>query len=305
MRLASLASIGYAALRLSGVTTVARRLRSSGLVLCYHNVIPNADAGIWGTLGLHMPFPTFARQMRWLAANYDVVPLERLVNRVASGDNLRGMAAVTFDDAYAGVFEHAWPLLQNLGLPATVFVVAQAPGSDTDFWWDHPGVLRVYSDARRQRWLTALRGDGAAIVASLDHNGHNGAIPLRPPRACRPADWKTIADAAQSGFTVGAHSATHRSLPTLGRIDLDHEVVESRNVIARHTGKPPEFFAYPYGLTSDHVREVVRTAGYRAAFTLERGRNIAGVDPWALRRLNVPAGIGDDAFDAWTVGLHP
>jgi len=289
-------------LRLSGVTTAVRRWRSSGLVLCYHNVIPHADAGIWGTLGLHMPFPAFARQMGWLADNYEVVPLERLVDRVASGDSLRGVAAVTFDDAYTGVFEHAWPLLQDLGLPATVFVVAQAPGSDTDFWWDHPVVLRAYSDARRQRWLTTLRGDGPAIVASLDQNG---SIPLRPPRACRPADWHAIAAAAQSGFDIGAHSATHRSLPTLGRIDLDREVVESRAVIARHTGKAPEFFAYPYGLSSDHVREVVRSAGYRAAFTLDRGRNTADTDPLALRRLNVPAGIGDDAFDAWTVGLHP
>lgn len=294
--------MAYAALRLSGVTTAARRLRSSGLVLCYHNVIPHADAGIWGTLGLHMPFPTFARQMRWLADNYDVVPLDRLVDRVASGEALRATAAVTFDDAYAGVFEHAWPLLQGLRIPATVFVVAQAPGSDTDFWWDHPGVLRVYSDARRQRWLTALRGDGAAIVASLDQNG---SIPLRPPRACRPADWATITGAAQAGLGIGAHSATHRSLPTLGRIDLEHEVIESRDVIARHTGKAPDLFAYPYGLTSDHVREVVRSAGYRAAFTLDRGRNTVGTDPWALRRLNVPAGIGEDAFDAWTVGLHP
>jgi peptidoglycan/xylan/chitin deacetylase (PgdA/CDA1 family) len=297
-----LASLGYAALRFIGVTSVARRLRSSGLVLCYHNVIPQADAGIWATLGLHMPLPTFARQMRWLAANYDVVPLERLVDRVASGESLRGTAAVTFDDAYTGVFEHAWPLLKELGLPATVFVVAQAPESDADFWWDHPSVLRVYSDVRRERWLTTLRGDGAAIVASLDHNG---GLPLRPPHACRPADWKTITDAAQSGLAVGAHSATHRSLPTLGRRDLDREVVESRNVIARHTGRLPEFFAYPYGLSSDHVREVVRSAGYRAAFTLDRGRNTAGVDPWALRRLNVPAGIGDAAFDAWTAGLHP
>ena len=297
--------MGYAALRLSGVTRVARRLRSSGLVLCYHNVIPHADAGLWGTLGLHMPFPTFARQMRWLAANYDVVPLARLVDRVAAGDAPRGMAAVTFDDAYTGVFEHAWPLLQDLGLPATVFVVTEAAGSDTDFWWDHPGVLRAYSDARHGQWLTALRGDGAAIVASLDHNGHDGTHAMRPPRACRPADWSVIAAAARSGCAVGAHSATHRSLPTLGRIDLEREVVESRDVIAKHTGNAPQFFAYPYGLTSDHVREVVRSAGYRAAFTLDRGRNTAAVDPWALRRLNVPAGIGDDAFDAWTAGLRP
>ena len=291
--------MGYTALRLTGATAVARRLRSGGLVLCYHNVIPDRAPGIWGALGLHMPFSTFAAQMRWLAATYSVVPLERLVAGVARGENLRGKAAVTFDDAYAGVFTHAWPLLQELDLSATVFVVAQAPGSGRDFWWDHPGVLRNYSDARRERWLTRLRGDGTAIIASL---GLNGDVSLRPPPACRPADWPTITAAARAGLSIGAHSATHRALTTLGRFDLDIEVNDSREVIARHTGVVPEVFAYPYGLSNEHVREVVRAAGYRAAFTLNRGR---GPDAWTLGRLNVPAGISEAAFDAWTVGLRP
>lgn len=294
--------MAYGALRLAGVTKLARRLQDGGLVLCYHNVIPNADAGMRRGLGLHMPFPAFARQMRWLAANYDVIPLQRFVDRTAARESLRGTAVVTFDDAYAGVFEHAWPLLRELHLPATVFVVAEAPGTDADFWWDHPEVLRAWSDARRQRWLTALRGDGAAIVASL---GLNGGAARRAPRSCRPAMWQTIADAARAGLAIGAHSATHRSLPTLGRIDLEREVVQSRETIARHTGTIPDCFAYPYGLWNEHVREVVRSSGYRAAFTLDQGHNAGRADLWALRRLNVPAGISDAAFDAWTAGIQP
>ena len=291
--------MSYGALRLAGVTAALRRLRSGGLVLCYHNVVPDGDLGVWGTLGLHMPLSTFARQMRWLAATYSVVPLERLVDGFARGENLRGQAAVTFDDAYAGVFSHALPLLRELDLPATVFVVAQAPGRDHDFWWDHPGVLRVYSDARRERWLTTLRGDGTAIIASLDLNGDSS---LRPPPAFRPADWPTITAAARAGLCIGAHSATHRALTALGRFDLDTEVKDCRDVIAHHTGVVPDVFAYPYGLSNAHVREVVRGAGYRAAFTLDRGR---GPDAWTLGRLNVPANISDAAFDAWTVGLRP
>ena len=49
---------------------------------------------------------------------------------------------------------------------------------------------------------------------------------------------------------------------------------------------------------------IVRAAGYRAALTLERGP-VNGTDPWALPRMNVPAGIGYAAFQAWTAGLHP
>jgi len=295
-----LASLCYSALQVSGLTTLARRLSSGGVILCYHNVVASTDSDPADKLGLHMPLPTFERQMRWLAGAYDVVPLKELVDRSSRGASLRGAAAVTFDDAYGGVFDHAWPLLRALGIPATAFVVADAPGRDEGFWWDDPDVLRAYSPTQRQRWLTAFRGDGRRIVDALAA----ARRPWPPPRWRRPAAWHPIAEAARSGLDLGVHSATHRSLPALEERDLQCEVVQSREVIQSRTGVTPEFFAYPYGLWNDRVRRAVRAAGYRAAFTLEDGHHTATADRWALPRVNVPAGIEDAAFQAWTAGLN-
>jgi peptidoglycan/xylan/chitin deacetylase (PgdA/CDA1 family) len=284
---------------------LARRLSGGSVILCYHNVVAGSDADASDRLGLHMSLPTFERQMRWLVAHYDVVPLAELVGRASRRQSLRGTAAVTFDDAYDGVFEHAWPLLQSLKIPATVFVVAEAPGRDAGFWWDDPEVLRAYSPAQRRRWLTVDRGDGGTIVEALTAERR----PWQPPRWCRPAAWHTIADAATTGLQLGVHSATHRSLPALEDGDLRREVVDSRAIITERTGVTPEFFAYPYGLWNDRVRRAVRAAGYRAAFTLEDdhagGRGGAMADPWTLPRVNIPAGIEDAAFEAWTAGLRP
>ena len=72
----------------------------------------------------------------------------------------------------------------------------------------------------------------------------------------------------------------------------------------RATGTWPEFFAYPYGRYDARVRAMVEAAGYRGSFTLDAGLNRAGVDPWCLRRINVPATISDAAFEAWTAGLR-
>jgi len=286
--------------------TLARRLSSGGVILCYHNVVAGTNAGASDALGLHMPLPTLERQMRWLATNYDLVPLAQFVDRFSRGASLRGAAAVTFDDAYAGVFDHAWPLLQALNLPATVFVVAEAPARDDGFWWDDPGVLRAYSPAQQRRWLTADNGDGGTIVRALAAARGSGQPPPPAPRAwCRPATWHAITEAARSGLQLGVHSATHRSLPTLNDRDLRREVVESRDVITRHTGITPEFFAYPYGLWDERVRQAVRSAGYRAGFTLEEGPHGGTADRWTLPRVNVPARIEDATFQAWTAGLNP
>jgi peptidoglycan/xylan/chitin deacetylase (PgdA/CDA1 family) len=294
----TLAALCYDALRYSGVTSLARRLTGGGVVLCYHNVVA---AGGADALGLHMPLATFERQMRWLRDHYAVIPLEELVSRQLRGRSLRGVAAVTFDDAYAGVFDHAWPLLRDLGVPATVFVVADAPGSEQGFWWDDPDVLRAGAHAPdlHHRWLTAFRGDRTAIVRSVAPH----RAPRYPEPTHRPATWHTIAAAAASGLHIGVHSASHRSLPELPDEELQREIVGSRDVIERHAGVAPLFFTYPYGLWNDRVRLAVRAAGYRAAFTLSAAARIAKADPWALPRVNVPAGIADAAFQAWTARL--
>lgn len=232
-------------------------------MLCYHNIVAGPAALPWDTRGLHMPLPTFERQVRWLMGAYDVVPLGEFVGRLSRGGSLRGAAALTFDDGFSGVFDHAWPLLRDLRIPATVFVLADAVERDAGFLWDNP-------------------------EASLD---------------CRPAGWRTIADAAKSGLEVGVHSATHRSLPTLDDRELRREVEESRDVIGRCAGVTPDFFAYPFGHWDRRVRAAVRSAGYRAAFTLEDGPSTA--DLWALPRVNVPPRIEDAAFHAWSAGLRP
>jgi peptidoglycan/xylan/chitin deacetylase (PgdA/CDA1 family) len=285
------------------VTTLARRLSSRGVILCYHNVVPEPAPSPWDRAGVHMPLPAFERQMRWLAQNYEVVPLAEHLRRASRGGSLRGVAAVTFDDGYRGVFDHAWPLLQALKIPATVFIVADAPGWEEGFWWDDPGVLDAYTLARRQHWLTVFRGDGATIVQSL--GSQRPPASQRLPPSCRPATWQMISAAARAGLQLGAHSATHRSLPALDELDLRREAVESRDIIRRCTGVTPEFFAYPYGLSNDRVRRAVRAVGYRAAFGLEDGHPRSTLDHWAVPRVNVPADIEDAAFQAWTAGLNP
>jgi peptidoglycan/xylan/chitin deacetylase (PgdA/CDA1 family) len=85
--------------------------------------------------------------------------------------------------------------------------------------------------------------------------------------------------------------------------DLHYELLASRAFVRQATGRLPEFFAYPYGLWDARVRTLVRAAGYRGAVTVDYGLNGASVDRWALRRVNVPAGITDAAFEAWAAGL--
>ena len=43
--------------------------------------------------------------------------------------------------------------------------------------------------------------------------------------------------------------------------------------------------AYPHGRHDDRVRRTARAAGYAVAYSTAQGRNGAGTDRWALRRV--------------------
>ena len=85
-------------------------------MLAYHSVgdvDPHDDQH-----SLFTPVHAFTRQMTVLARGRRVVPLEE----VLAGTAPRGSVALTFDDGYRGVLEHAVPVLERLSLPSTMFV---------------------------------------------------------------------------------------------------------------------------------------------------------------------------------------
>jgi peptidoglycan/xylan/chitin deacetylase (PgdA/CDA1 family) len=237
--------------------------------------------------------------MAWVTAHYTVVPLAEIAERIARGRSVKGLAALTFDDAYHGSLAHAWPVLRRSELPATLFVPTRLIDAGRPFWWDHPFVATSGSESRREVWLTTLQGDTALIGSVLD-----GAGPVILPAALRPADWSTIRRAAFEGFELGMHSATHRSLPMLDDIALARELAESRRVLSDRCGVEPTLFSFPYGRHDARVRQAVREAGAAAAVTLDFGLNDGGTDRWALRRVNVPASISRPAFTSWAAGLR-
>ena len=295
-----LGSLYYGAIHNAGITSLARRLRQGALVLCYHNVVPQSAPRSFGDPGLHLPLAQFAAQVEWLKNHYRVIPLGELVSRLASGRSVRGLATITFDDAYTGALTVAWPLLRTLGLPATVFVVADAPDHRSLFWWDNPAVIRGTSAGSRERRLLSLGGDARRVLEDA------GATPLRDvPVTHVPADWLLIARQAAAGLDLGAHTLSHRTLTMLDDAELARELVNAGTLIEERTGVRPASFSYPYGIWDARVRDAVRRAGYRAAVTLDYGLNPTGIDPCELRRVNVPASISLPAFAGWTAGMRP
>ena len=94
-------------------------------VLCYHKIERKLELGV-----TRLSPRRFARQMeRLAAAGWRTVSLNE-VAACARGDRVAGARelAITFDDGYRGLRDHAFPLLETLGFTATCFVITEYAG---------------------------------------------------------------------------------------------------------------------------------------------------------------------------------
>jgi peptidoglycan/xylan/chitin deacetylase (PgdA/CDA1 family) len=151
--------------------------------------------------------------------------------RRLAGTLPRRSVVVTFDDGFASVLR-AVPILDELGFPATVFVVTRFTESGEPLSW--PGV---------ETWL------------ATEHAGE-----------MRPLGWAELEELLERGWEVGSHTVSHAHLPDLTEAGLAHELGFSRTSIAQRLGRC-ETLAYPYGRANARVAGAAASAGYLAGCT--------------------------------------
>ncbi len=107
------------------------RLRGEVIVLMYHHVAEPPPAA--PVRGLYVTPAQFAWQMEWLQGRgARFVTCRDLLDGPGAAGGPR--LAVTFDDGHRDVFEHGWPVLRRLGIPAVVFPVVGDLGKSGVVW---------------------------------------------------------------------------------------------------------------------------------------------------------------------------
>lgn len=99
-------------------------------VLCYHRIGGPLELGV-----TRVAARVFDRQMRALAhAGWTTLSLADYEAAVRCGRPAERAFLLTFDDGYAALAEHAYPVLADLGFCATTFLVTDYVGRTND--WD-------------------------------------------------------------------------------------------------------------------------------------------------------------------------
>ena len=79
-------------------------------------------------------------------------------------------------------------------------------------------------------------------------------------------NWDQIEHCQTGGFFIDSHTQSHPNLNQISEQELEAECEVCDQAIEQRLGKKPEYFAYPYGIHNEAVRQFVKTR-YRASVT--------------------------------------
>ncbi len=304
--------------------------RPSVLVATFHRIGSPAGGDFYD--GVYSASPeTFRRQVMHLRDRFHLIGLDELVGAGLGVD--RPTALITFDDGYRDNFDVAFPILQELAVPAAFFIPTGFFRNPRLTWWDHAAYVvkrtdrdRIVLDWPEAQAIAVGAGPRTAAIAAVVRLYLDGKVNDENERRFRShleeragvavdeqalgralfMTWEQVRRLAAAGMTIGSHAHDHRKLAALAEADQRFELTESKRILEQELGRAVNALAYPFGWPGaydDRTLRLAQETGYRLAFTAVEGVNRPDPDsdPFALRRLNV--GYHDSAplFRARTV----
>jgi peptidoglycan/xylan/chitin deacetylase (PgdA/CDA1 family) len=308
-----LKSILAAMLYYSGLLWLLRRSAArhgEAVIVTYHAVDADLSAATPAEVeaGLAVSRSTLRRQLRHLARRYRIVPLSDLARAVSSGDcSLGGACAVTFDDALAGLAENALPVLEELGIPATVFVPSDYVGRREELpalrlrrvIWASGGSPRA-AEAYKERGGEGITAICDMIERSLSEDQRAALDALAPRRVMSAGELQRL---RQSGITIGSHGKRHDPLPCLSEDARQDEIIGSKAAIEQLANQAVDCFCYPHGAVDDAACALVAGARYACACTTEPGAVRTGDCAHALRRIAADENSSRGLWSAFSPGM--
>lgn len=272
---------------------VPRERRPS--ILMYHRLGEDS----FDPWGLVVAPDLFREQLHWLSANRTLLPLEEFAECHRSDRLPASAIALTFDDGYECTATVAAPMLEEAGVPATVFIPAALVERGEPFWWDELQTIVLRSDrdalvfdgrklplGRKQtgdlRWSPGARartprqcafhrlwaalrdrapGELRRAMADLRRQAGVANVDTQP----RPMSVKQARAIASEGLQFGSHAMTHPWLTCLDEAEKEREILDSVAQCREIVGTAPRTFAYPYGNFDAESERLAEAAGFVCA----------------------------------------
>jgi peptidoglycan/xylan/chitin deacetylase (PgdA/CDA1 family) len=248
------------------------------LILGYHRVVKQFEEMARSSIpSMLITTRTLEEHIDWVARRYRFTTLDEIGARLEAGEPFdERLAALTFDDGYADIYENALPLIERKGIPAAVFVVTDLIGRRSLQIHDrlYLQILRarrsestpLFEDPVEATRALLTKLPQEELLQLLDMLESRSTPQAQDVEALRPLDWEMLGRMRRAGITIGSHTRTHALLALESPAKVRDEVEGSRAALERRLGIRIEHFAYPDGQFDGTAVAAVKTAGYRFAY---------------------------------------
>lgn len=316
---------------------LSEKLHRSGVaILRYHSALENPSeyASSIGCGIIHKA-ECFARQMQFLAKNYNPVTMDQILSFVEGREVLpRRSIAVTFDDGYADNAEVAAPIMEQYGIFGTFYVTTGAVSPGPIPWfvrlrnvfgtspcleWKNPVDGLTYQladkDQNREAYIQAcsqcacLCGNEQIQLIESIESDLKVTLPAKHNKFMLSPEQIKLLHAR--GHIIGSHTVSHPNVAYIDEKKVYEELFESKKYLEGVLGAPVVHFSYPSPIFEPHWRDstvdICHKIGYRTAVTCTSGLVFSGDNPLSLRRLAVPKKMFPLRWNIETVfaGLAP
>lgn len=271
-----------------------------GVILTLHHVRPERDADFQPNHILEIT-PEFLEAMigELRRNDIDLISLDEMHQRMQKGNFRRRFACLTFDDGYRDNKTYAYPILRAHDVPFAIYVPTSFIARTGEPWWlaleaviagrdevtvEIAGERKTYicrSTDEKNATFSAIYWSLRALPTDDDIRSVMRALSAQHgidmTSFCQALcmTWSELAQIALDPLvTIGAHTVNH---PMLAKTPLDtarEEMQTGRAAIAKHLGKLPAHFSFPFGdPTSAGQREfaLATELGFRTAVTTRPG----------------------------------
>lgn len=296
-----------------------RKVNRTPRVLFWHGIDSKVQNDVEAEI---IDVEVFEKQIKYLNKYYEVISIEEFEKRFLTNSFTNNEVVLTFDDGYANNLYVVEPILNKYNLPYTVFISTEhiatgqyyptsvnriivkgsglkkisLPSQNISFSIETENDINNTVDSISNLLKTLTLKRVREITNDLINNvSKDKWLELQEKyNSVRPMNWDEVIELSnRKNVTIGSHCKYHICCHDNQDLEeIERQILESKQIIEDKLKIECNYFAYPNGDFTNSSNAIVRQAGYKMGFSIQKELSINNNnDLTVIPRIGVPQGI--------------